>query len=113
MTRLNLFFGGVFLALLTLCVATTASARETYTGTVLSYGSGFNTRTVSRTFTLTIDRTTPDTEAQEYLSILQSGGQDDALKAIKDQELGRFSVGANLGIPINVVRETVSGGERK
>jgi len=113
MTRLNLFFGGVFLALLTLCVATTASARETYTGTVLSYGSGFNTRTVSRTFTLTIDRTTPDAEAQEYLSILQSGGQDDALKAIKDQELGRFSVGANLGIPINVVRETVSGGERK
>jgi hypothetical protein len=90
-----------------------AQARETYTGTVVSYGTGFNTRTVTRTFTLRIDRPTPDQEAQEYLSILQSGGQDDALKAIRKQEVGRFSVGGNIGVPVNVVRETISNGQRR
>src|SRR5688500_18971285 len=110
MTRFYLFFGFLFLVFLTLCISSKVygQARETYTGTVLSYGTGFNTRTVTRTFTLTIDGTTSDQQAQEYLGILQSGGQDDALRAIKKQELGRFSVGANVGVPINVVRESVS-----
>jgi hypothetical protein len=87
--------------------------RETYTGTVLSYGTGFNTRTVTRTFTLNINGTTPDQQAQEYLGILQSGGQDDALRAIQKQDLGRFSVGPNVGVPINVVRESVQNGQRR
>jgi hypothetical protein len=115
MTRINLFFGFLFLVFLTLSGSSQVNAqtRETYTGTVVSFGTGFNTRTVTRTFTLTVDGTTSDQEAQEYLSILQSGGQDDALKAIKKQELGRFSVGANVGIPINVVRESVSNGQRR
>ena len=115
MTRFYLIFGLFFLAFLTFGVSSEVNgqARESYTGTVLSYGTGFNTRTVTRTFTLTIDGTTPDQEAQEFLSILQSGGQDDLLKAIKKQELGRFSVGANVGIPINVVRESVQNGQRK
>lgn len=115
MTRFYTIFGFLFLALLTLSVSSQVNAqtRETYTGTVLSYGTGFNTRTVTRQFTLTIDGTTSEQEAQEYLSILQSGGQDDALKAIKKQELGRFSVGANVGIPVNVVRETVTNGQRR
>jgi hypothetical protein len=115
MTRFYLFFGFLLLAFLTICVSSKVygQARETYTGTILSYGTGFNTRTVTRQFTLTIDRTTPDQQAQEYLNILQTGGQDDALKAIRKQEMGRFSVGANVGIPINVVRETVTGGQRR
>ncbi len=115
MTRFYTIFGFLFWALLTLSVSSQVNAqtRETYTGTVLSYGTGFNTRTVTRQFTLTIDGTTSEQEAQEYLSILQSGGQDDALKAIKKQELGRFSVGANVGIPVNVVRETVTNGQRR
>jgi hypothetical protein len=115
MTRFKLFFGFLFLALLTLGVSSPVNgqARETYTGTVLSYGTGFNTRTVTRTFTLTIDRTTSDSEAQEYLNILQTGGQDDVLKAIRKQELGRFSVGSNIGIAVNVVRESVSAGQRR
>jgi hypothetical protein len=115
MTRFYLFFGFLFLALLSFGISSEVNGqtRETYTGTVISYGTGFNTRTVTRTFTLTIEGNTSDREAQEYLSILQSGGQDDALKAIKNQELGRFSVGANVGVPINVVRESVSGGQRR
>ena len=31
------------------------------------------------------------------------------LKAIKKQEVGRFSVGSNVGVDLNVVRESVSG----
>lgn len=115
MTRFSLFFGSLLLVFLTLfsSPSVNAQSKETYTGTILSYGTGFNTRTVTRTFTLTIDGTTSDSLAQEYLNILQSGGQDDALKAIKKEELGRFSVGANVGIPINVVRVSSEGGKRK
>ena len=112
MTRFYLFFGFLFLVFATGCVSSKVygQTRETYTGTVVSYGTGFNTRTVTRTFTLTINGTTSDQQAQEYLSILQSGGQDDALKAIKKAELGRFSIGSNVGIDVNVVRESVEGG---
>jgi hypothetical protein len=115
MTRFYLFFGFLFLAFLSLSGVSKVNGqtRETYTGTVLSYGTGMNTRTVTRQFTLTIDGNTSDQEAQEYLSILQSGGQDDALKAIKKQELGKFSVGSNVGIDINVVRESVENGQRR
>lgn len=115
MKRFYLFFAGLFLAFLTFSASTAVNAqtRETYTGTVLSYGTGLNTRTVTRAFTLTINGTTSDEQAQEYLNILQSGGQDDVLKAIKDEELGRFSVGANLGIPVNVVRVRSEGGQRR
>ena len=111
MTRFFLFFG--FLVFLFSGLTVSAQARETYTGTVVSFGTGMNTRTVTRTFTLTINGTTPDAEAQEYLSILQSGGQDDALKAIKKKELGRFSIGSNVGVDVNVVRERVENGQRR
>jgi hypothetical protein len=115
MTRFYLFFGFLILVSLTLCVSSNVrgQTRETYTGTVLSYGTGLNTRTVTRTFTLTLNGTTSDQEAQEYLGVLQSGGQDDVLRAIKKQELGRFSVGPNVGVPVNVVRESVNGGQRR
>jgi hypothetical protein len=110
-----LFFGSLFLVFSAFAASSEVNAqgRKSYTGTVLSYGTGFNTRSVTRTFTLTINGTTSDSSAAEYLNTLQSGGQDDVLKLIKKQELGRFSVGANVGIPINVVRETVENGQRK
>jgi hypothetical protein len=115
MKRFYLFLGFLLLVFLASGASSEVSAqsRRTYTGTVLSYGTGFNTRTVTRTFTLTIDGTTPDSSANEYLNTLQSGGQSDVLKLIRKQELGRFSVGANIGIPINVVRESVENGQRK
>lgn len=115
MKRFYLFTGFLFLVFLASGALSEVNAqgKRTYTGTVLSYGTGFNTRTVTRTFTLTINGTTSDSSANEYLNTLQSGGQDDVLKLIKNQELGRFSVGANVGIPINVVRESVENGQRK
>ncbi len=89
------------------------NTRETFTGTVLSYGSGFSTRTVTTNFTLNITGQTPDAQANQYLSILQEGGQDRALDAFRNQDLGRFSVGANIGVPINVVRESTVDGKRR
>jgi len=82
-----------------------ASAQnETYTGTVYSYGTGRNTRTTSNTFTLNITGTTSDDEANRLIGILQEGGQDDLQKAITKSDLGRFSVGPRVGLPINSVR---------
>ena len=115
MKKIYLIYGFLILGFTAFFGSATVDAqtRETYTGTVLSYGTGFNTRTVTRQFTLTLNGKTSDQEAQEYLGILQSGGQDDALKAIKKNELGRFALVGNVGVPVNVVRETISNGQRR
>ncbi len=88
-------------------------ANETYTGTVISYGSGFNTRTRTGTFTLHITGQTPQQQTQRLLNVLQEGGQNQLLKEIDDQELGRFSVGASVGVPINFVHESTVDGKRR
>ncbi|MEP6900282.1 MAG: hypothetical protein ABJA66_00950 [Actinomycetota bacterium] len=115
MTKIYRVFGVICLIFLALFAVPNINAqdKQTFTGTVLSYGTGADTRTRTGTFTLTINGVTSDSLAQEYLNTLQSGGQDDVLSAIKKQDLGRFSVGANVGIPINVVRESVDGNTRK
>lgn len=89
------------------------TARETIQGTVLSFGSGLNTRSRTANFSLTIEGTTSDALAQRYLGLLQEGGQDTVLKEISDQTLGRFSVGSNVGVPVNVVRESTVDGKRR
>lgn len=93
--------------------ASAQTPRETYTGTVVSFGSGRDTRTRTGTFTLRINGQTSDQDAQRLLGVLQENGQDDLLKEIDDTELGRFSIGANVGVPINVVRESVADGKRR
>jgi hypothetical protein len=115
MTKSERVFGVICLTFFALIFAanTNAQGKQVFTGTVLSYGTGANTRSVTRTFTLTINGQTSDSLAQEYLNTLQSGGQDDVLAAIKKQDLGSFSVGANVGVTINVVRESVEGNTRK
>ncbi len=103
--------------LLTFCafasVNANAQGRERFTGTVIYYGSGFSPRTITATFTLDITGYTSDEQAQNYLGILKDKGQDEVLDAIDDQELGRFSVGANIGVPVNVVRERDENGNRR
>jgi hypothetical protein len=90
-----------------LCLAFTLTAfgqrGTTFTGTALIYGSGLNTRTVTRTFTLNITGKTSDADATRYLSILDRDGQDALLRAIDDNELGRFSLGGRVGLPLNAV----------
>ena len=116
MKKIYVFFGFLFLSLMTLSSASIANGQsraETFSGTVLSFGTGFNTRTDTRPFTLRINSQTTDRQAQNYLGILQEDSQADLLKAIRNEELGRFSVGANVGVPLNVVRENTVDGKRR
>lgn len=87
--------------------------KETYTGTVFSYGSGRDTRTRSNTFTLNINGTTSDADVDRAVSILQEGGQDDLLDALRKNDLGNFSVGGRLGRDLIGVRiDQVDGKKR-
>lgn len=112
MKRISIFLMTVFISLMIVSAAN-AQARERYTGTVLYYGSGLNTRTATRQFTLDITGVTSDQQAQRYLNVLSDAGQNKLLDSIDNNDLGRFSVGANIGIPINVVRERVVNGQRR
>jgi hypothetical protein len=92
---------------------TLAQRRETFTGTVLSYGSGLNTRMRTGTFTLDLKNYTADQDAGRFLDQLRNDGQDSLLSSIRNEDLGRFSVGANLGQRINAARETMIDGRRR
>jgi hypothetical protein len=84
---------------------------ETYTGTMVGIGGR---RAVTRIFTLTIKRHTPDAEVARDLAILAEGRQDALLSAIRDRDLGRFSLDGRLGRQINFVTETtLPNGDRK
>jgi hypothetical protein len=80
-----------------------AQRATTFTGTAVIYGSGFNTRTISRPFTMTVNGRTSATEAARYLNTLQSGGQDDLLRELNRNDLGRFSLSGSVGQPLSAV----------
>lgn len=89
------------------------NADLTFTGTALTYGTGFNTRTTSRTFTLRLTGVTSNAEADRYLSVLRDQGQDGLLSAIDDNDLGSLTIGGRIGPRINAVRiDDVEGGKR-
>lgn len=89
------------------------SQSEVYTGTVMSYGSGRNTRTTTNSFTLNLNGSTSDAEVDRAVAILQEGGQDDLLEAIRKNDLGNFSVGGRLGRDLIGVRvDNVDGKKR-
>jgi hypothetical protein len=97
------------IAIIALAVPAIAQT-TTFTGTALTYGSGFSTRTVSRPFTLRITGQTSDAEARRLIDVLQERGQDGLLRAINDEDLGNVSLGNRIGPRINMVRmETVDG----
>lgn len=109
MKRLS-FFLFLFLA----AGAFDASAqRETYTGTVVSYGSGLNIRTTTGTFTLNIGRQTSDERAQQLLALLQQDNDDALLREVRREDVGSFSINGRLGPRLNVVRETMVNGQRR
>lgn len=95
------------------CVSTANGQQEVYSGTLVSYGSGFRTRTITTNFQLYINGLTSDSQAQGYLEVLKEDSQSDLLKAIEKDDLGRFSVGSNIGVPVNVVRESTVDGKRR
>lgn len=102
-----------FYLMIFVIVGISQPVQETFTGTVVSYGSGFSTRTRVSPFTLRLTGETSDSEAQRFLARLQSGGQDDLLEAIRDEDLGRLSVNASLGRTINVVRRSIVDGRER
>jgi len=91
----------------------TLAQNETYTGTVFSYGSGRNTRTRSDTFTLNITGTTSNADVDRAVAVLQEGGQDDLLKAIRSNDLGSFQVGGRLGRDLIGVRVDQYEGKKR
>lgn len=103
----------IFLLVLGFTQSSFAQNKEVYQGTVISFGSGLDTRTRTALFSLNINGTTSDQDTQRYLDLLREGGQDSVLKQISKQDLGRFSVGPNVGVPINFVRESTVDGKRR
>ena len=97
-------------------LATTVPAlaqRETYTGTVVSYGTGLSSRLVTGTFTLTLDRQTSDQRAQQLLGLLQEGADESLLKQLDNESVGTFSINGRIGPRLNVVRESIIDGKRR
>jgi len=96
-----------------ICSVIAQENRETYTGTVVSYGTGRNTRTTTNTFTLLINGTTSPDDVNRLVGRLQEGGQDALLDAVRKNDLGSFSVGGRLGRTLNAVSiDEVDGRKR-
>jgi hypothetical protein len=68
----------------------------------------------SRTFTLTIDCTTPREEVSRLAGILKSDGQDGLLRAITQEKCGVIQIGTSVGHDVNTVSMTnTEEGEQK
>lgn len=103
----------VFVSLAASVIAISAQGTTTFNGMAVIYGSGTNTRTVTRTFTMRVNRQTTAAEVAEYLKKLENGGQDGLREAIRNNDLGHFSLGSSLGQRLNaVVVDTVEGKTR-
>lgn len=105
----RILLGFIAAGLLTTATVVAQERRQTYTGTIVSYGTGRNIRTTTNTFTLIINGTTPDAEVDRLVGRLQEGGQEDLQRAINDSDLGSFAVGGRVGRRLNVVRVEQSG----
>jgi len=105
----------VFLAAITLIFfasSISAQKQEVYTGTIVGVGGRLGG--VSRPFTLTLNGRTTDGEAERAVATLAEGGQDRLLSEIRNNNLGRFSIGGQVGRQLNfVVEERMPNGDRK
>jgi hypothetical protein len=105
----------VFLAAITLIFfasSISAQKKEVYTGTIVGVGGRLGG--VSRPFTLTLNGHTTDGEAERAVATLAEGGQDRLLSEIRNNNLGRFSIGGQVGRQLNfVVEERMPNGDRK
>lgn len=106
------FFAAILSVFIISTTAFGQAAGERITGTVLSYGSGYNTRTSTDQFDLTIDQQTGDADAQRFLGLLQTSGQTELLDAIKGQDVGKFSFTGRVSRDVNVIRERETNGMR-
>ena len=105
-----------FLILFACCSMLSVSAaaqekpeKEVYTGTIVSMSG----RTMSVSFTLEIAGKTTDEEAQQYLSLLATQGQDDLMKVLRKNKLGFLAATGQVGRDLLVVRDTQAEGTRR
>ena len=84
-------------------------AKEVYTGTLY----GMNGRGTTVGFTLTLTSRTNDEEAQRYLQILASEGQEGLMKAIRKNKLGFMAATGQVGRDLLLVRESQVKGQRR
>ena len=80
-----------------------AQGRTTITGTAVIYGSGFNTRTITRPFTLIINNRSSTSDMAGFVEILQNGGQDSLKRELDRRDVGRFSLGSSVGVPVGSI----------
>jgi hypothetical protein len=84
-------------------------AKEVYTGNIVNVTG----RSVSVGFTLTLERWTSDVEAQQYLSVLASEGQEGLMKAIRKNNLGFIAATGQTRRDLLLVREAQIEGKRR
>ena len=82
-------------------------------GRVTLQRTNMSGRAVSTSFTLTLTGRTTDEEAQKYLSILASEGQDELMKAMRHNKLGYFAPSGETGRDLLVVRDMQIEGHRR
>ena len=100
-----------FGAFMLLALASSANAKEVYTGTVI--GVGVPLGGVSRPFTLEINSYTSKAESSRAVAVLAEGGQDRLLKELEGRRLGYFSLGGQLGRDLSFVQETRAANGRR
>ena len=90
---------------------------------VLAQGDAFSGRTITGTayfiggrrpsrslpFRLVVNRLSTPDEVQQLNAALQSGGQDELMKALRRMNAGRIEVGTGVGVPANVIIRTDDG----
>lgn len=99
------------LVVVTFAASVQAQRGSVFTGTAVIYGTGASTRTISRSFTLSITGRTSDADVSSYLRTLQDGGQDALLRQISSKDLGRFALSGSVGQPVNAVLVERDGDE--
>lgn len=106
--------GSVIFIFVLLATATALGQRTTFQGTVLIYGSGFNTRTVTAPFTLNVNGTTSANDAARMLGVLRERGQEGLLDELnRSRGLGRLSIGNRVGHELGAVIVDDMGGKRR
>lgn len=89
---------------------TATGGTEEFAGSIISYNGP---QVATAFFNLRLNARTSDEQARQYLNVLKNRGQSSALEAIRDNDLGSFSIGNNLARTLNVVRESTVDGQRR
>ncbi|HSK63145.1 MAG TPA: hypothetical protein VK893_04870 [Pyrinomonadaceae bacterium] len=88
-------------------VQTDPFAGRTITGTAYFIGGRRPGRSLP--FRLIINRFSTSEEVSQLNSALQSGGEDELLRALSRMDVGRIEVGAGVGVPANAIMRTDDG----